>query len=98
VRANSSDGSLDPEAWIDLHVLGDHLDACHPRRRRALFAASEHFGDTIRIAGEYRLNRPVAAVAHPAVEAQPRGLVLDPRPETNPLHAALYADVNGSDR
>ncbi len=45
------------------------------------------------IAGEHRFDRAVAAVAHPALDAGPRRLVLDEGAETDALHPAAEHDV-----
>ena len=71
-------------------ALIERIDA---RRERAAPAGLDHLGDDGRRTGEQRLDRTVAAIAHPAFEPALERLALDKGAEADALHAAAQHDV-----
>src|SRR5215831_3433551 len=81
------------------HVLGQALlpiNSRNPRAGRALPAGLEHRFDLLLRSRKQRLDRAVAAVAHPAFEAEIERHVFSPGAIADALHAA--ADHDTADR
>ena len=64
---------------------------------RPLPAHGDHLVDQIRFAGKQRLDRAVAPVAHPSIEAQAFGHLLRPAAEPYALHSARNPDPDALD-
>jgi len=90
--------SLHPKARFNGQTFVDDLDAGDPRSRRALFAAAEHLRDGISISANKRFDGAVAAVAHPAVEAECVGFIRDPCSKAHALNATFDANMHGAER
>src|SRR5215470_2701114 len=69
------------------------VDRFDPTAARPAAAGFDDRADRLRRAGEYRLDRAVAAVAQPALDPVKRGGVLDEGAEADRLHAAAHAHV-----
>src|SRR5581483_10496334 len=69
------------------------IDGVDARRRRTHAARRDHIVDGLRRAGEYRLDRAVTAIAHPALQPAVMRLVLDESAEADALHAPADDDM-----
>src|SRR6516162_4409958 len=56
-------------------------------------ARCDHCTDRLRVAGQDRLDRAVAAVAHPALDAVHRRGILDEHAEADALHPSAHAHM-----
>ena len=91
---NSTENTSPGERLLELDVgavaLIERVDA---RQTRAAPAGFDHLGDDARLAGEHRLNRAIAAIAHPALQPAPERLALDEGAEADALHAPAHDHV-----